>query len=349
MIERRLRLSVRIPVTVGALVLAVAAALLPPVGFAQSMLSAGPVIRVDSRTFDFGQVQQSNHYSHKFTISNGGTAPLAITKIDVSCGCTAAIASDSLLAPGQSTTLEITFSSKDFEGEQSKGVTVFTNDPAEPRLDLLIKADVKPFVRVSDRVLDFTVVQRGDNRTLTATLEADAGLGFAVSEVGDSADEYVTWKIVPIPGKEGAGNVDKVRVEATIRQDAPLGRFLKRVPLSLTHPRRASESLDVRGLLYSYFLIEKPVVNFLPLKPSKVATRTVEIETDGSKPYKILSVVSPSELFLGRLEQKGTTTLLHLEFSAPGEAGKFGEEIKLLTDDPAQPEIILKVNATVRA
>lgn len=346
MIERRLRLS-GTPTVVVAL-LGLAAALLPQVGLAQNLLSAGPVIRVDARTFDFGQVQQSNHYSHKFTISNGGTAPLAITKIDVSCGCTAAIASDSLLAPGQSTTLEITFSSKDFEGEQSKGVTVFTNDPAEPRLDLLIKADVKPFVRVSDRMLDFTVVQRGEKRTLVAYLEADAGLGFAVSEVGESADEYVTWNIVPMPGKEGTDSVDKVRVEATIRQDAPLGRFLKRVPLTLKHPRRTSESLDVRGLLYSYFLIEKPVVNFLPLKPDKVASRTVEIESDGSKPYKILSVVSPSEHFVGKLEAKGKITLLHLEFRAPGQPGKFHEDIKLVTDDPAQPEILLKVNATVR-
>ncbi len=347
MIERRLRRSVT-TLSLTTFVLGLFATLLPGVGSAQDLLSAGPVIRVDARTFDFGQVQQSNHYSHKFTLSNGGTAPLAITKIDVSCGCTAAIASDSLLAPGQSTTLEITFSSKDFEGEQSKGVTVFTNDPAEPRLDLVIKADVKPFVRVSDRMLDFTVVQRGEKRTLVAYLEADAGLGFAVDDVGESADEYVTWKIVPMQGQEGVDSVDKVRVEATIRSDAPLGRFLKRVPLSLKHPRRASESLDVRGLLYSYFLIEKPVVNFLPLKPGKVASRTVEIESDGSKPYKILSVVSPSAQFVGRLEPKGKITLLHLEFRAPDEAGKFHEEIKLATDDPAQTEIILKVSATVR-
>jgi hypothetical protein len=101
-----------------------------------------PMIKLDKTTHDFGKVYQNTQNKAVFTITNQGNAPLIIRKTKASCGCTASQPKKTTLAAGESTVIDITYSSGTQQGKQTKTVTVICNDPATSELRLNISADV---------------------------------------------------------------------------------------------------------------------------------------------------------------------------------------------------------------
>lgn len=106
-----------------------------------------PVAEYDKPTHDFGTIKQNARVSTTFTISNTGKSTLIIRKTKASCGCTATRPKKKVLAPGESTTLDVTYSSGHSKGKIHKTVTVITNDPNKVRTTLSIKANVEPAVK----------------------------------------------------------------------------------------------------------------------------------------------------------------------------------------------------------
>lgn len=310
---------------------------------AQPALNSGPMIHLSERMVELGDLPQHERREHAFRIENRGTAPLAITKIETTCSCTAAIASDSVLAPGETTDLNVTYNTKDKEGEETQIVVLYTNDPAEPRIDLVVKANVIPFVRVGPRILDFGPVHRGDSKTLSAEFEADPGTGFAVSSV-EGGDEWVTWKISPVPGALNP----TWRVEAMLRPDVPLGRFMKRADVKMQHPHRTQEALTVKGLIYSYFILEKAKFDFLTVQAGKAVVRSMVIDCDGTRSYQITGVTSSTDRLKPRLARKGKGYELTVDFLPGSQAGTTEETLTLATTDPKEPKIEIPVRAKVR-
>ena len=70
-------------------------------------LNAAPQIQIPETTFNFGKAPQRAVVSHVFWIKSVGTDTLVIKKVIPGCGCTKAPLKDSVLAPGDSTSLEI--------------------------------------------------------------------------------------------------------------------------------------------------------------------------------------------------------------------------------------------------
>jgi hypothetical protein len=90
-------------------------------------LYAGPAIEIPEPTFDFGRVCQNAKIAHIFWIKSVGDDTLRVTKVVPGCGCTQAPLRDSTIAPGDSTDLEIFFSTKSYRGPVSKRPYLVTN------------------------------------------------------------------------------------------------------------------------------------------------------------------------------------------------------------------------------
>jgi len=88
----------------------------------------GPMITWDEKTHDFGDVIQGDRLEHTFRFTNSGTAPLIITNVEVSCGCTTPKGwTRDPLAPGEKSELTVAFNSAGKNGKQVKVVTVVSN------------------------------------------------------------------------------------------------------------------------------------------------------------------------------------------------------------------------------
>jgi hypothetical protein len=95
---------------------------------AQQKAKSGPVMEIEPKDHDFGGVQQDQKLVHKFTVTNIGTEDLEIRRISTSCGCTAAILAESIVKPGESTTLEVILETRKYKGVIDKSVSVASND-----------------------------------------------------------------------------------------------------------------------------------------------------------------------------------------------------------------------------
>ena len=104
---------------------------------------AGPAIEIGEDAFDFGRISQHAVVSHRFTISSTGDDTLRITRIVTGCGCTKAPLGDSVLAPGEQTTLELFFSTKCFRGHVSK-TTHFETNIGEAKEYIKISSELLP-------------------------------------------------------------------------------------------------------------------------------------------------------------------------------------------------------------
>ncbi|MCB9232864.1 MAG: DUF1573 domain-containing protein [Bacteroidia bacterium] len=97
----------------------------------------------DKTEHNFGTINQGDKAETVFTLTNTGQKDLLIRKTKASCGCTSSKPESTLLAPGTSTKVEVSFNSTGRAGLQEKTVTVITNDPVNPVIYLKIKCVVK--------------------------------------------------------------------------------------------------------------------------------------------------------------------------------------------------------------
>ena len=102
-----------------------------------------PRISVDPESFDFGNALPGKTLRKEFTLRNFGDAELVIENVSTTCGCTAALASDSKLKPGGSTLLRVTLETRSYSGKLERQVLVSSNDPKTPLLTVRIRATVE--------------------------------------------------------------------------------------------------------------------------------------------------------------------------------------------------------------
>jgi len=129
---------------------------------------AAPAVNVPALEYDFGTIYQGENVRHAFVFSNRGDVPLTVEKVASSCGCTAALASAKVLAPGQSGEVQASFDSTRFQGAISKTVYLYTNDPVQPMVQLKLKGKVQVEVALEPQQVNFGTV--APKRTVKSTV-----------------------------------------------------------------------------------------------------------------------------------------------------------------------------------
>ena len=101
-------------------------AILLATGMASAQKKA--VIAADETSHDFGQIKEADgKVSGTFVVKNTGDAPLAITRVIASCGCTTPEWTKEPIAPGASGNIKITYDPKGRPGPFSKTISVYSN------------------------------------------------------------------------------------------------------------------------------------------------------------------------------------------------------------------------------
>lgn len=101
-----------------------------------------PVITFDKTEHDFGTVLQGERVTYSFHFTNTGSAPLLVSNVATSCGCTVGEFSKEPIAPGKDGIIKATYDSKGHHGVQTRTLTVVSNtNPAQTTLR--VKATVQ--------------------------------------------------------------------------------------------------------------------------------------------------------------------------------------------------------------
>lgn len=96
---------------------------LPVIAFSQKA-----VVEFEKTDHDFGNVQQSDGNAvYDFVFLNTGDAPLILTNVKASCGCTTPVWTKDPVAPGQKGTIKVSYDAGNRPGGFNKSITVSSN------------------------------------------------------------------------------------------------------------------------------------------------------------------------------------------------------------------------------
>jgi hypothetical protein len=204
--------------------------------------ASGPRIRFAEELFDFGTVDQGQKVVHVYEFSNAGTAPLEISDVTTSCGCTATMLSSRKLAPGQKGQVRAEFDSQKYHDQVQIWLHLFTNDPRRRQATILLQGKVAAFLKVEPQELDLGLVREGQEARSSIRLEAARpGERFHVTGVRASSDALALGPVREDPTRPGAAYT----VEVRLRGRAPYGMLWDYVRLQTDHPKRGTLEVKV--------------------------------------------------------------------------------------------------------
>ena len=180
-------------------------------------VAAEPQISVSEQSFDFGFAPQNNRVAHVFWLKSTGTDTLRIVKVQPGCGCTKAPLDKDVLAPGDSTHLEVIFSTGKYRGKTSKSPKVYTNAGADPtavliRAHILTAPDSAFPLTVAPSAIELTPANAGTPIEIAITNVSDQNLPLRPIDVPADVME------VKLPAEVKAGT--SVRALVTVKPGA---------------------------------------------------------------------------------------------------------------------------------
>ena len=108
-------------------------------------LANAPVFKLASNTYDLGKIKGSTQNEVEFKFKNEGKTDLVIRYVRATCGCTAVLQGNQGVGikPGESSSVKAVFNSGGYTGKVTKAIYVYTNDPKNSEVVLMLNADVE--------------------------------------------------------------------------------------------------------------------------------------------------------------------------------------------------------------
>ena len=172
---------------------------------AVALLAQNPVITFEKTEHDFGKIhEEDGRVSTVFEFKNEGMAPLVLSNVRASCGCTTPTWTKEPVEPGQTGSITVTYNPNGRPGRFQKTVTI-TSNASEPTKKVYIKGEVLPkqakpvnkytlavgTLNMKSKTLDLGTIKKGENKS--GELEY-ANLGKEAHKVElatNAADAYI--------------------------------------------------------------------------------------------------------------------------------------------------------------
>ncbi|TPN84571.1 DUF1573 domain-containing protein [Aquimarina algicola] len=98
-------------------------------------------IKFKTEIIDYGEIAKGSNGVRQFEFTNTGNAPLVISKVYSSCGCTIPKKPEGPIAPGKTGVIEVKYDTKRV-GPIRKTITVTSNAGDSPTMAVKIKGTV---------------------------------------------------------------------------------------------------------------------------------------------------------------------------------------------------------------
>lgn len=326
-------------------------AILATAGGLAGQETVGPRAAVDQPIADLGVITRGETATYDFAIRNEGDEVLEITDVRPACGCTVADYPKTI-APGESGILHAEVDTTDLKGATAKGISVYTNDPENPRLQLTLRI----------RVQEYLIFNPGFARFVQAQ---GAGVG-AVDEIFFSSDfddlqiekvespypflEVSYREATPEERWEGGAGRQWFFELALDYDHAPVGPIAGEVVVHTNHPKQASTRLPVSGFVRPMLAVTPPVAD---LKAVEVGDepQTARLLVKSFAPFPVH--VTGVETDVPGIEAAVTTAtdgkvyIVELTLSPEMPKGEFSGKVTIHTDAEREPVVLVDLKGTI--
>jgi len=337
------------------------AALLPVLALAQQPASppaaqptatAGPVIEIVEKIKDFGTVPKGEKIKAVFQVRNTGKAPLEISQVRPTCGCTVANF-DRTIAAGGTGKVEAEVDTTGFAGPISKAVLVFSNDPAAPQVNLVIKADVRSFIDVVPRpLISFVNVLQGEAATEKLKLVATDDAEWKIETVDAGGGPYkVTFRPLAenerVPDRKGS----QWELVVTVPADAKEGILNQSLKVKTTSPKATEVTIRIAGNVRAPVQVVPNEVNFGTVtSDALIGQNVLVINNRRGTEMQISEAKLDNPSFSAEVIplQAGQRYQVAVTMKAGAPKGAQKATLKIATSDPTRKVITVPVQALVQ-
>jgi hypothetical protein len=211
---------------------------------------------IDGKTLhEFGHMAQFAKGKHEFVVKNVGEATLELRPGSSTCQCTVANFEQNKkaleLEPGGSTTITVTWDTKETSGNFEKMVSIQTSDPAQPEIWFTVKGKVSPAIITvpPDLTLNFLNIENDRAETARVAMSSLDRPDFKILRLTSTRPELFvpTSRELTSEEKVELGFASGHRVDIEIKPSSEVGTFAEEVVVITDHPDRQEVRIPVRG------------------------------------------------------------------------------------------------------
>ncbi len=303
---------------------------------------------------DFDIVAKGEVINHVFEIKNEGTAVLEIKDVRPACGCTVA-QYDRKIEPGKIGTVKAEVKTDNFGGPIAKSIAVFTNDPDNPKVQLVVKANVKPYVVVVPGYARYNYVQGEPVGAISQTLWAQDGSDIDVLSVKAPYDHLrVSYREATEDERHEKGKGKQWHIEVELDSQSPIGALRDYVEIELNHAKQKRVKIPVSGFVRPRQHITPPEIDFgqlqgstLPLRRTLHFTNFITSAIELTKIETGVDGLSGQIKNASKADDQGYRFKLLLTLGPEMPKGAFESTIKIHTTDEQNPIVELPIKGTV--
>jgi Protein of unknown function (DUF1573)/Flagellar-associated PapD-like len=309
---------------------------------AQTATTAGPRAIVADPVYNFGTVLQGMHVVHTFAIRNVGKKDLVINGVKTSCGCTVAAPSKNLVVPGDESKVTVDFDTHFQKGHRDKTITVMTNDPGSPTVQLTLQGNVKVEVEATPEEASFGKVRQGTEETMDVTITdlAKDAKTFRVSKVTNTSP-YI--RVTQEPRKDGKPGV---MLKVALLKTMPVGQFHDSIEVM---NNRTTINVPVFGQVTGDLTLDPAQVSFGIVSGRDDVVRILRLTNSGNRAVNVLGVTSTNNSVVARVEpiKAGREYKITAILRRNTPQGQLRGAIAIRTDDPKQSTLTVPFYAIV--
>ena len=336
-------------------------------------LSAQPKLTFDKTQHDFGKVGEGDGAaSYDFAFKNTGTTPLIIQNVSTTCGCTTPEWTKEPIRPGAAGFIKVSYDVKGRQGPIDRTIAVYSNSTPSP-VNLRIIGDVIPVdrppaeafrypagsIRLDDMHVAFNRMYSFEKPAMVVTAYNPGPDAVKISFIDLPA--HIKTEVTPATIKQGEKASIKVTYDAARKND--WGFVTDRISMILNDNKTRDYKLTVTATIEEDFSrwtaaqlqnapsisVDRQVIEAGKIKQGEKKTYQVKLTNNGKSkllirrldPGNSLTAEAPKEI------NAGASANLTITYDSAGQSGEQNKAVEVITNDPKNPKIVLRLKAEV--
>ena len=260
----------------------------------------------------------------------------------------ATVVSATELPPGGEGKIEVKVSTRGRKGKLQKSVTVYSNDPTQPRFMLKVEGQVDVIAGFQPDRMDLKNVAKGSVTTRTVSIMARNPGQLKITEVTSSAPDKIKAELTDVDGKPA--------VMVTLTAGDKAGRISARITAKTNLKSPKEIQLYVYGQVSDDLVVDRSYAFFPAAKKSKGDSALagslsrlasmfgkrsnlvrLTVSSLAGKPFAVTGVEDPDGAIISKVEKQADATHVYLML-ARQPSSKRGT-LKIKTDRADQPVV----------
>ncbi|MBR3409096.1 MAG: DUF1573 domain-containing protein [Paludibacteraceae bacterium] len=351
---------------------------------AVAMMAQQPKITFEKTEHDFGKINEADgRVTTIFNFRNEGMAPLVLSNVRASCGCTTPNWTKEPINPGETGQITVTYNPNGRPGRFQKTITV-TSNAEEPSMKLYIKGEVIPkpaqpapqsypikmgALSLKTNNVNFGTIKKGQavTKEIEYANKTDKDVTVALILPGKGMDGQVTLEVVK-PNETGklvfVFNSNLQKLYGPIEQQAYVvvdGKKLTTADYRITLKAEVVEDFSKMTIAekQSAPILDIPgTIDFgVVAAGKKNLSKSIAFKNNNANALLIRRIYNANPAILNcaatgtvKANKQGVLTvkLTTIQDGKPMAAGQYSRQITLYTNDPQRSKVNITVKWTIQ-